>query len=315
MPKDALDGMQTLSPWEELAYRRILDLIYVTDNNLHNDDTRLAWMTKTGREWKKVKAGLLKQNKIYIDDGFIRNNKCNNTLIEVRDFIAQKSHAGTASATKRRNRKLQRNSELANTDSCIETPSLPTHEIKHNTLNNNNCTSTDVPTDVPTGGATGTQREGNQPLATNIDSDTKVSSSPPTPIPDWMPVELWNDYLDMREKKRAKPTNKAVILLIAKLDKWRTKGHDPSEILSKSITSNWTDIFEPKPQYNSTKGAKNENTSRVITKLERAKAALLRSAVAGGYAATRPDGTPTLDGDADAVLPNPQVVWEGTGKP
>jgi hypothetical protein len=67
-PKDALDGMNTLGPWEELAYRRILDLIYSTGDNLPDDDRKLGWMTKTGSRWPAIKNALIDAGKIKIVD-------------------------------------------------------------------------------------------------------------------------------------------------------------------------------------------------------------------------------------------------------
>ena len=82
-PKDALDGMQQLGPWEELAYRRILDLIYVTDDQLY-DDKRLGWMTKTGNRWPRIKKTLVGKGKIYLEGGLIRNKKCSEKIDVVR---------------------------------------------------------------------------------------------------------------------------------------------------------------------------------------------------------------------------------------
>ncbi len=72
-PKDALDGMAQLAPMEELAYRRILDLIITTGDALRDDDRALAWMTKTGRQWRAIKARLIEVGKIAVDGDFVRN--------------------------------------------------------------------------------------------------------------------------------------------------------------------------------------------------------------------------------------------------
>jgi uncharacterized protein YdaU (DUF1376 family) len=89
--KDFLDGTQSLSVMEELAYRRICDLIYVTGNRLEDDDHRLGWMTKMGRSWPRIKLQLVLRSKIHIDQGFIRNERC---TLEV-GLAAQKREAGT----------------------------------------------------------------------------------------------------------------------------------------------------------------------------------------------------------------------------
>src|ERR1700733_11257954 len=96
MPKNALDGMLVLDAMEELAYRRIMDLIYVTEDNLVDDDKRLAWMTKTGRQWKRIKASLIAYGKIQIVDARICVTRCSVTLQETVNYIAQKQNAGNA---------------------------------------------------------------------------------------------------------------------------------------------------------------------------------------------------------------------------
>ena len=50
-PRSAILAMQQLKPLEELAYRRILDLIYIHGNELIDDDAELGRMTKTGKKW------------------------------------------------------------------------------------------------------------------------------------------------------------------------------------------------------------------------------------------------------------------------
>ena len=101
-PKEALDGMVQLEPLEELAYRRLLDLIYVTGNRVVDDDRRLGRMTKTGRRWKQIKSSLLAFEKIYVKDGLIRNKKCDAILAQYGRDMAQKSAAGKSSAGKRK---------------------------------------------------------------------------------------------------------------------------------------------------------------------------------------------------------------------
>lgn len=105
-PKDAIDGMQMLDPWEELAYRRILDFIYITGDRLE-DNKRLGWMTKTGNRWPRIRERLIELGKIYIDAGFIRNEKCQEIIQKTELKIVQKSVAGKASASKRKSLKTQ----------------------------------------------------------------------------------------------------------------------------------------------------------------------------------------------------------------
>lgn len=91
-------------------------------------------------------------------------------------------------------------------------------------------------------------------------SEEPNGSSPPIPhrdddwveFPEWLPAEPWNAWLEMRRQKRAWPTPDAVKLAIGKLSDFRTKGHDPGEVLNHSTLNNWTGIFEPKGNRNGT---------------------------------------------------------------
>jgi uncharacterized protein YdaU (DUF1376 family) len=98
--KDFLDGTNMLSPWEELAYRRICDMIYDTFDRVPDDDRMLAWATKTGKRWPAIKKVLLSgaKPKLIIDQGFITNERCRLALGTAARKMEQKAIAGRASA-------------------------------------------------------------------------------------------------------------------------------------------------------------------------------------------------------------------------
>lgn len=74
----------------------------------------------------------------------------------------------------------------------------------------------------------------------------KEAASQPFALPDWIPEEPWNGYVEMRVKKRAQMTDRARELVIAELSKFKEAGHDISAVLNKSTKNNWTDVYEPK---------------------------------------------------------------------
>lgn len=90
----------------------------------------------------------------------------------------------------------------------------------------------------------------------NEESESKII------IPNFLDASLWNSFLEMRKSKKAKPTEKAIELLVAKLTDFYKKGLDPNESLKNSIESNWTGLFEPKPNQGKslTKGEKTLKT-------------------------------------------------------
>lgn len=65
-------------------------------------------------------------------------------------------------------------------------------------------------------------------------------------LPDWLPLDAWKSYLEMRKKIRRPPTDRAVELAIAKLAKFRDEGHDPKAVLEQSVMNGWQDLFAPR---------------------------------------------------------------------
>lgn len=100
----------------------------------------------------------------------------------------------------------------------------------------------------------------------NVDEECKLKSkseskrfTSPTlqeiTIPDFIDASLWNSFLEMRVSKKAKPTQKAIELIIKELTKFHNKGLNANESLENSIKSNWTGVFEPR----------NNNQSQFLT--------------------------------------------------
>jgi uncharacterized protein YdaU (DUF1376 family) len=95
---------------------------------------------------------------------------------------------------------------------------------------------------VPSGVANQTQSEANQEPITN-NQNQKQKQGAPSALPDWMPLDSWAGYLEMRKKIKKAPTDRAVVLLIASLGKMRDEGQDIAAVLDKSIKNNWTDVY------------------------------------------------------------------------
>lgn len=87
-------------------------------------------------------------------------------------------------------------------------------------------------------------------IADTLNTEQDISSlrSDISPLPAWMPIEAWSGFVEMRKKNRKPMTPRAQNQIIADLERWRLKGHDPTEILDKSTRNNWTDVYEPKAE-------------------------------------------------------------------
>jgi|TARA_R110002110_G_scaffold114072_1_gene282835 hypothetical protein len=80
-PDDMVNGCFLLSGKAELVYRRICDLIYLSNNNLFDEEVTWSKLTeKFDWDFKEIKQELIKKNKIYIDSDIIRNNGCDKAI-------------------------------------------------------------------------------------------------------------------------------------------------------------------------------------------------------------------------------------------
>jgi len=88
----------------------------------------------------------------------------------------------------------------------------------------------------------------------NIPSEGKPSSGKrahaskpqePIELPEWIPVEAWAAYTDMRKQKGWPTTAYVASKLIERLDKWRGGGWSTAAILDKATVNCWRDIYEP----------------------------------------------------------------------
>ena len=90
-------------------------------------------------------------------------------------------------------------------------------------------------------------------------------------IPDWLNSETFSDFVEHRASLKAPMSPKAQRLLITKLDKHRSEGHNPNELLNTAIMSGWKSVYPPKPESNNGRSKK----------YDRIQAELSRSGIAG----------------------------------
>ncbi len=62
-------------------------------------------------------------------------------------------------------------------------------------------------------------------------------------MPDWLPMEAWQGYIDMRRKIRKPMTDRAIQLAINTLDKMRQQGQDVAAVLDQSTLNSWQGLF------------------------------------------------------------------------
>lgn len=83
------------------------------------------------------------------------------------------------------------------------------------------------------------------------EADIENKKIPPTPkgekrpfsLPDWMPADDWNAYVEMRQKIRKPMTDHAKDLAVKKLARFRDAGEDPAELLQAATLGSWQGIY------------------------------------------------------------------------
>lgn len=67
-------------------------------------------------------------------------------------------------------------------------------------------------------------------------------------LPDWIPQEAWQAYVEMRNRIRAPLTPKGKDLIIKKLEKLSLEGNAPGEVLEQSVEHSYRGVFAIKEQ-------------------------------------------------------------------
>lgn len=62
-------------------------------------------------------------------------------------------------------------------------------------------------------------------------------------LPDWVPLEAWEGWLEMRKAKKVPTTPRAQKLALAKLAEFRAQGMDPEKVIDQSTERGWTTFY------------------------------------------------------------------------
>jgi hypothetical protein len=68
----------------------------------------------------------------------------------------------------------------------------------------------------------------------------------PIQVPDWMPVDSWNDFVESRRKLRKPMTQNAIKLAISTLEKLRLQGNNVQEVIEQSTLCGYSGLFPVK---------------------------------------------------------------------
>jgi uncharacterized protein YdaU (DUF1376 family) len=86
------------------------------------------------------------------------------------------------------------------------------------------------------------------------------------PIPDFVEIENWNNYLEVRKGLKAKNTVQAIKALATQLKKLVAEGFDANEVVLQSIRSSWKDLYPIKKTFNGSSFGQREQGRSIAAK-------------------------------------------------
>lgn len=86
-------------------------------------------------------------------------------------------------------------------------------------------------------------------------------------LPNWLPVDAWNGWLEMRKQRKKPLTDRAASRAINKLEAMRDAGQDITEVLDRSTMNGWTDLYEIKERANGTNRTNQDGVSAAIDEM------------------------------------------------
>lgn len=96
------------------------------------------------------------------------------------------------------------------------------------------------------GGVEALPRSPDSLIPDSLIQKTKATPKPSPPtvsLPDWIPEDAWNGFVEMRKKIRAPMTPRAFLLTIRQLDAQRSNGQDVAAMLDQSTQKGWRGVF------------------------------------------------------------------------
>ncbi len=81
---------------------------------------------------------------------------------------------------------------------------------------------------------------------TDTDTDKERKGARAVALPDWLPQDAWDGWLEIRRKNRAPNTPRALRLAINELARLKASGQDVTAVLEQSTLRGWRGVFEVK---------------------------------------------------------------------
>lgn len=62
-------------------------------------------------------------------------------------------------------------------------------------------------------------------------------------LPEWLPLEAWTAYLEVRKQRKAPNTSRPLNMLLTELERLKSLGFDPAKVLDQSTLKGWKSVY------------------------------------------------------------------------
>ena len=204
---DYIKSTAYLTNEEDLCYRRLIELYYDTEKPIGLD------IDLTARRVRSEPFTVLKILTEYFTEtkaGY-KNKRCD---LEIRQYHLKVK-------ANRINGKLGGRPKKTQSVSKTQSVNLANPTITQNNLNQNQ----------------------NQNQNQNHNHKPEPIKQEVASLPDWLPVDSWIGFCEMRRKSKSAFTERAKTLLIARLLELKDSGQDVSKVLDQSTENGWKSVY------------------------------------------------------------------------
>ncbi|MDP9195198.1 MAG: YdaU family protein [Pseudomonadota bacterium] len=254
-PKDFIMGTMGMSLELKGAYSLLVDLMHDHGGPIADDPRYLSGIMGVSlRKWASIREELIAAGKIICREGQIIDTQAMQEIQNALEASQRHIENGRLGGISRveKSAKPQRN--------LNETSTKPEEKSSEND-NKPSKIKASVQARLEPGSSI---LEENRRDKKGI-TDVIPPHSPPREkhlLPEWIPPDDWEAFLEMRKIQKKPPTERAKALLARQLERLVAEGHSPSEVLQQSTVNNWTDLWPVKGKNNVSSSASPGTTGR-----------------------------------------------------
>ena len=211
---------------QDSAYRRMIDAYYERRTPLPADPAALYRLCGAQSTGERQAIESVAKEFFTNGDGLLRHARCDEQIAKEGKLIEEWREAGKRGAQKRWG-----NDRVG-------------HRVAHQNPNGVAIASYTHTYPQPQ-----TQPQTHS-AAVDLDSHSPkrktTARAAPFVLPEWIPENQWNAWVEARTKRKNPPTNWAKKLAVNRLADLRDQGHSPALVLAESAFNGWAGLFEPK---------------------------------------------------------------------